>query len=326
MTTDAQILTALRAAHEAGVSGAELSQQLGISRAAVWARIEELRELGYDIEASPHRGYRLVSAPDLLHADDLISRLCKTKVVGRDIRVFQETTSTNDVIEKLARDGVKEGVVVFAESQTKGRGRLGRKWMSPPRKGLWFSLLLRPAMRPTAATQLTIAAATALSRAIRLHTGIAPEIKWPNDILIGGKKVAGILTELSAELDKVKYVILGVGVDVNLAVGEFPNEFRKLATSLKIETGQSIDRAELATVILHELDRDYARICSGQFAAVADEWESQCATLGHNVVIWLGDRQIQGRAESLDVDGALLLRTQHGHLETIIGGDVTLEK
>jgi len=326
MTTDAHILSALRAEDGAGVSGAELSQQLGISRAAVWARIQELRQLGYDIEASPHRGYRLISAPDQLHADDLLSRLGKTKVVGRDIRVFQETTSTNDVVEKLARDGVKEGVVVFAESQTKGRGRLGRKWMSPPRKGLWFSLLLRPAMRPTAATQLTIAAATALSRAIRLHTGITPEIKWPNDILIQGKKVAGILTELSAELDKVKYVILGVGVDVNLGAGEFPHELRKLATSLKIETGQSIDRAELAAAILCELDRDYARICAGQFTAVADEWESQCATLGHNVVIRLGDRQIQGRAESLDVDGALLLRTQHGHLETIIGGDVTLEK
>jgi BirA family biotin operon repressor/biotin-[acetyl-CoA-carboxylase] ligase len=326
MTTDAHILSALRAEDGAGVSGAELSQQLGISRAAIWARIQELRELGYDIEASPHRGYRLVSAPDHLHADDLLSRLGKTKVVGRDIRVFQETTSTNDVIEKLARDGVKEGVVMFAESQTKGRGRLGRKWMSPPRKGLWFSLLLRPAMRPTAATQLTIAAATALSRAIRLHIGITPEIKWPNDILIHGKKVAGILTELSAELDKVKYVILGVGVDVNLGAGEFPHELRKLATSLKIETGRNIDRAELATAILRELDRDYARICAGQFTAVADEWESQCTTLGHNVVIRLGDRQIRGRAESLDVDGALLLRTQHGHLETIIGGDVTLEK
>ena len=135
MSLDAQILTALRAAGDGAVSGAELSQKLGVSRAAVWARIEELRSLGYDIEASPHLGYRLLSAPDVLHADDLLSRLGKTKVIGRDIRVFQETTSTNDVIEKLARDGVKEGVVVFAESQTRGRGRLGRKWMSPARNG-----------------------------------------------------------------------------------------------------------------------------------------------------------------------------------------------
>src|SRR3989441_7431984 len=188
MTTDAQILSALRSDENGGVSGAELSEQLGVSRAAIWARIEELRKLGYEIEASPHLGYRLLDSPDVLHADDLLSRLGKTKVIGRDIRVFQETTSTNDVVEKLARDNVKEGVVVFAESQTRGRGRLGRKWVSPAGKGLWFSVLLRPDLRPQEATQLTVVAATALWRAIHAETGIRAEIKWPNDILIRGKK------------------------------------------------------------------------------------------------------------------------------------------
>lgn len=326
MTIDTKILTALRSTSEGGVAGTELSQALGISRAAVWARIQELRLLGYEIEASPHLGYRLLSVPDVLHADDLLSGLGQTKIIGRDIRVFEETTSTNDVIEKLARDNVKEGVVVFAESQTKGRGRLGRKWMSPPRKGLWFSVLLRPAMRPATVTQLTIAACTALFRAIRLQTGLTPEIKWPNDILIRGKKVAGILTELSAELDKVKYVILGIGVDVNLGAGEFPPELRKLATSLKIESGQRQDRAGLAIKIMRELDHDYEQICEGQFETVANEWEEHCTTLGHNVVIHIGDRTVQGSAESLDTDGALLVRTQHGRLERIIGGDVTVEK
>src|SRR5208283_3083888 len=181
MTTDAKILSALRA-NPGGVSGAELAEQLGISRAAVWSRIEELRKVGYDIEAGPHSGYRIVGEPDALLADDLLARLGKTKIIGRDIRVFEQTTSTNDVIEKLARDGVKEGVVVFAESQTKGRGRLGRKWISPARKGLWFSVLLRPDIQPQAATQLTIAAATALRRAIEAQTRLKPEIKWPNDI------------------------------------------------------------------------------------------------------------------------------------------------
>ncbi len=325
MTTDAKILSALRDNPD-GVSGAELAEQLGISRAAVWARIEELRSLGFDIEASPHFGYRLVGSPDALHADDLLARLGKTKVIGRDIRVFEQTTSTNDVIEKLARDGVKEGVVVFAESQTKGRGRLGRKWISPAHKGLWFSILLRPDLRPQETTQLTVASATALRRAIQSETGLKPEIKWPNDILIGGKKVAGILTELSAELDKVRHVILGIGVDVNLGANEFPAELRKIATSLKIETGEDISRAELAAAILRELDADYARICAGKFSAVADEWEEHCATIGRNVTVQIGDRKIRGRAESLDDDGALLLRTEHGRLERITGGDVTLEK
>jgi BirA family biotin operon repressor/biotin-[acetyl-CoA-carboxylase] ligase len=325
VTTDAQILTALRTEPE-GVSGADLAQGLGISRAAVWARIEELRELGYDIEASPHRGYRLLDAPDLLHADDLIARLGPTHVVGRDIRVFQQTTSTNDVIEKLAQDGVREGMVVFAESQTRGRGRLGRKWTSPPGKGLWFSVLLRPKLRPQSVTQLTIAAATAVERALRTTTGLTLEIKWPNDILANGRKLAGILTELNAELDHVKYVILGIGVDVNLDAGAWPADLRRVATSLQLETGRTWHRAELAAAILRELDRDYERITAVGFRSVAAEWERYCATIGRNVAIHVGDRRIQGRAEALDDDGALLIRTQHGRLERIIGGDVSVEK
>lgn len=324
MSTDAQILCALRAPGEGSVSGADLAQRLGITRAAVWARIEELRALGYEITASPHGGYRLVTTPDVLHADDLLSRLGKARVVGRDIRVFRQTTSTNDIVEKLARDGVKEGAVVFAESQTRGRGRLGRKWLSPAGQGLWFSVLLRPALRAQEATQLTIAAATALARAIREQTGLAPEVKWPNDLLMGGRKTAGILTELTAELDRIHHVILGLGIDVNQTSTDFPPELRRLATSLRIETGRVVDRAALAVAVLRELDRDYARLVAGQFEAVAGEWETLCSTLGTEVVIAIGDRRVRGRAESLDNDGALLVRTEHGRLERITGGDVTL--
>ena len=185
---------------------------------------------------------------------------------------------------------------------------------------------MRPKLHPQAVTQLTIASATALVRAIHSQTGLAAEIKWPNDIVIRGRKVAGILTEMNAELDTVKYVILGIGVDVNLSASEFPPDLRKLATSLRIETGEMLDRATLASEILRELDGDYARVCSGQFEFVADEWEERCNTIGRAVVIQMGDRRIQGRGESLDADGALLLRTQHGHLERIISGDVTVEK
>ena len=325
MTTDAKILSALRANPD-GVSGAQLAEHLGISRAAIWARMDDLRQAGSDIAASPHFGYKLVSAPDALHADDLLARLGKTKVVGRAIQVFQETSSTNDIAEKLARDGVREGVAIFAESQTKGRGRLGRQWVSPTHKGLWFSVLLRPNFRPQETTQLTVISATALRRAIKSVCGLTADIKWPNDILIGGKKVAGILTEMSAEVDRVRHVILGIGVDVNQDAAEFPAELRKLATSLRIEAGQSISRAELATKILHELDFDYARVCAGKFPGVADEWETACVTIGKNVTVQVGDRKFRGHAESLDDDGALLVRTEHGHMERIIGGDVTLEK
>jgi BirA family biotin operon repressor/biotin-[acetyl-CoA-carboxylase] ligase len=325
VTTDAKILSALRAGPD-GVSGSQLAEQLAISRAAVWAHIEELRRVGFEIEAGPHFGYRLVNEPDALLADDLIARLGQTKVVGRDIQVFEQTTSTNDVAEKLARDGVKEGAVVFAESQTKGRGRLGRRWMSPVRKGLWFSILLRPDLHPQETTQLTVISATALRRAFKTLTGLTAEIKWPNDLLLGGRKAAGILTEMSAELDRVRHVILGIGVDANQEVADFPPELRKIATSLRIESGKEISRAELAVEILRELDADYARIRAGRFSEVADEWEAACVTIGRDVTVHIGERQLRGHAESLDDDGALLIRTEHGHLERIIGGDVTLEK
>ncbi len=324
MSLDAQILQSLRAAGPGAVSGAELSHRLKVSRAAIWSRVEALRCLGYDIQAGPHLGYRLVSVPDVLHADDLRSRLDKTQVIGRQIQVFQETTSTNDVVEKLARDGVQEGAVVFAEAQTRGRGRRGRKWVSPANKGLWFSVLLRPPLHPAEATQLTIASATALRRAIQTEAGLEASIKWPNDILIRGRKAAGILSELKAELDQIRYVILGIGVDVNLNHADFPADLRTQATSLKAELGREVARPDLAVAILKELDRDYSRIRRGHFAALAAEWEEHCETLGHEVVIQLAERRVEGRAETLAEDGALLVRTDHGHLERIVGGDVTV--
>jgi BirA family transcriptional regulator, biotin operon repressor / biotin---[acetyl-CoA-carboxylase] ligase len=325
MTTDAKILSALRK-NSNGISGSDLAEQLRISRAAIWSRIEELRKVGYDIEAGPHFGYRLAGEPDALLADDLLARLGKTKVIGRDIHVFEQTTSTNDVVEKLARDGVREGVVVFAESQTRGRGRLGRKWVSPARKGLWFSILLRPNLHPQETTQLTVASATALRRAIFSQTNLRPEIKWPNDILIGGKKVAGILTEMSAELDRVRHVIPGIGIDVNQDASEFPADLRKIATSLKIEAGEAVSRAALATAVLRELDRDYLRICAGKFSEIAEEWVEHCGTIGKDVTVRIGDRAIRGCAESLADDGSLVLRTEHGRQQRITGGDVTMEK
>jgi BirA family biotin operon repressor/biotin-[acetyl-CoA-carboxylase] ligase len=325
MTVDAQILKALRESN-GGVSGADLSNRLGISRAAIWARIHDLRSLDYDIQASPHLGYRLLSSPDSLHADDLISRLGGAKIIGRDIRVFRETPSTNDLIEKCARDGLKEGIVIFAESQSKGRGRLGRKWVSPAKKGLWFSILLRPNLRTQETTQITVASATALRRAIEAQTGLRIEIKWPNDILVAGRKVAGILTELYAELDRVNHVILGVGVNVNLASSDFPPELRKVATSLQTESGKHVSRPDLAVQILRELEHDYGRLRAGDFVAVADEWEEHCTTIGHEIIIRAGDRRIRGVAESLGEDGALLLRTEHGHLERVMGGDVTVDR
>jgi BirA family biotin operon repressor/biotin-[acetyl-CoA-carboxylase] ligase len=325
MNLDSLILHSLRES-QAGISGAELAARVGVTRAAVWARIEELRRAGFDIAATPHSGYRLVSEPDVLLGDDLQSRLGPGWLIGREVRVFNETTSTNDIIEKLARDGVKEGMVVFAESQTRGRGRLGRRWVSPARRGLWFSVLLRPVLRPQAVTQITVMAATAIVRAIRGVTGLQPEIKWPNDVQIRGRKLAGILTEMSGEQDRVGHVVLGVGLDANQVAAEFPSELRNVATSLRIELGRPVERPSLAIALLRELDHDYRRVREGRFGQVADEWEAGCSTIGQDVTILMGARRLRGRAEALDDDGALLLRTEHGHLERVTGGDVTVEK
>lgn len=327
MTTDARILKALRAAGEAGVSGAELAAQLGVTRAAVWAHIEELRLLGFEIEASPHHGYRLVRSPDRLIADDLASRLTgRVRRLGREIHVFASTTSTNDVVEKLALDGAREGVVVFAEQQTRGRGRLGRTWVSPAGKGLWFSALLRPPLRTGEATRITVAAAAAVHRALVQATGLPLEIKWPNDIVCRGRKLVGILTEMSADPDTLHHVVLGIGVDVNLDRRDFPPDLRAVATSLRLELGRPLDRPALAAALLVALDEEYGRVCEGRFREVADAWARACTTLGRQITLVMGPRRLVGRAEALDETGALLVRTEHGLLERVIGGDVTLER
>jgi BirA family biotin operon repressor/biotin-[acetyl-CoA-carboxylase] ligase len=325
MTPAAQLLAALRA-HPDGVAGTELCQQLGVTRAAVWSHIESLREAGFEIIASPHRGYQLMAAPDALLAVDLQSRQRDGQLIGNAIRVLPQTTSTNDEASRAALEGHPEGLVIFAESQSAGRGRMGRRWSSPAGRGLWFSVLLRPSLAPSECTQLTAASANALVRAIQSTTGITPEIKWPNDLLIKGKKIAGILTEMSAELEHVRSVILGIGIDANQTASEFPADLRPIATSLKLATGKTVSRADLAEAVLRELDREYARILAGQFADVAQEWGSRCSTLGKQVTIDMGARRVRGRAEALDENGALLLRTEHGRIERIIGGEVTLTK
>jgi len=323
VTLCAQLLRALRDVPN-GVSGTDLARTLGISRAAVWARFDELRALGYEIVASPHNGYRLVGTPDLLDSDDIQARLPVNHVIGREIRVYAKTTSTNDLVGRLCRDGAREGVVIFAEAQTKGRGRQGRTWVSPAGKGLWFSILLRPRASLQAATQLTVAAATALLRAVEAQTGVAASIKWPNDLLAGGRKLAGILTEISAEAGGSQGAVVGIGLNVNITAPEFPAELRERVTSLKIETGRDINRGDLAVAILGELDRDYGKIQEGRFEEIAEEWRERCGTIGREVRIRAGGRIIAGRAESLDSEGALLVRTRHGLLERVLSGDVEL--
>ena len=324
MNTGTAILEAFYQAAGQFVPADDLGRQLKLSASAVTAKIAELDKLGYTIESHPHFGYRLLGTPDRLTADDIKARL-KTKRIGSDILVFEETASTNDVVEHLAKSGAGEGLVVFAESQTRGRGRRGREWASPRGKGLWFSVLLRPPLPPAAASRITVAASVAVARAIRETCRVEARIKWPNDVTLNGRKLAGILTELRAEADEILLAILGLGIDVNCEREDFPNDLKRVATSLKLETGNAQDRVSLAVRVLTALDECY-ELTLTDFDAVADEWAELCTTLGHQIVVTIGQRRVEGFAQALDSDGALLVRCDSGQLERILGGDLAVER
>jgi BirA family biotin operon repressor/biotin-[acetyl-CoA-carboxylase] ligase len=302
----------------------DLGRRLKLPATAVNAEIAELEKVGYTIESHPHFGYRLLGTPDRLTADDIKAQL-KTSLIGSEILVFEETASTNEVVEHLAKSGAREGLVVFAESQTRGRGRRGRAWASPRGKGLWFSVLLRPTLPTSAASRITVAASVAVARAIRQNCGVDARIKWPNDVMVNGKKLAGVLTELRAEADEILLATLGIGIDVNCRREDFPGELAGIATSLELETGNAQDRVALAARVLIALDECYQAALT-DFETVVDEWAKLCTTLGHQIVVTMGQHRIEGFAQALDGDGALLLRRDSGQIERIVGGDVVVER
>lgn len=306
-------------------SGEDLARRMGVSRAAVWSHIQELKEAGLPIEAVPNQGYRLAGECPNLIAADIKARL-KTRIVGGEILVFQETDSTQAIVEQLARDGVREGLVVFAESQRRGRGRLGRTWVSPAKTGLWFSMLLRPDWRPDEVTRLTVLAAVGIARALEKNTSVPVEIKYPNDLMVEGRKICGILTEMRMEVDRVQYVIVGAGLNVNAQHKDFPSELRSIATSLAIEGGHPLGRPGLAAAILTELDTVYLEAVNGGFARISEEWSNRCTTLGKRVTAVFGEQKVTGEAFAIDEQGALLVKTAGGRIETLRGGDITLEK
>ena len=303
------------------ISGEGLSRSLGISRTAVWKHISSLRGAGYLIEAVPSQGYRLTGSPDLLIDREISSGLCG-RVIGKKFLVLKETGSTNQDAFRLAEDGVPDGTVVMAESQTAGKGRLGRKWESPTGVNLYCSVVLRPQIMPYEAPQLTFLSAVAVARAIEIETGLAPSIKWPNDILVDGCKVAGLLNEMSAETDRVAFVVLGIGVNLNMSESQFPKDLRHPATSLSIKCGRKISRASFATVMLNELDRCYSDFLASGLEGIRTEWERRCNAYGRQVVVDSGSSLVQGSFAGIDQDGAMLVLMPDGRQERVISGDV----
>jgi BirA family biotin operon repressor/biotin-[acetyl-CoA-carboxylase] ligase len=315
------ILSFLAEAGDEFVSGEAISDKLGLSRTAVWKHVEALRGQGYRIDALPARGYRLGAVPDRLGPLEL-RPLLATNDLGQTLHCFEEIDSTNDRAKELAEEGAAHGEVVVAELQRAGRGRRGRKWSSPAGRNLYLSVILRPELAPTRAPELTLVAALAVCDALR-QAGVDAGIKWPNDVLVGGKKIAGILTELSAEPDHVHWVVLGIGVNLNARREDFPAELQDEATSVLIERGQPAPRALFTAALLQTLEQWLDVHQEKGFDAIRDAWRSRSVTLGREVRVRMGDRDVDGVAEELDASGALLVRTAAG-LTRVMTGDVVL--
>lgn len=313
------VLGFLAEAGDEFVSGEAISDKLGLSRAAVWKHVNALRGQGYRIDALPARGYRLVEIPDRLTPLEL-RPLLATHDLGQVLHCFDEVGSTSDVAKQLAEEGAAHGEAVIAERQTAGRGRRGRAWDSPAGKNLYLSVVLRPDLPPQRAPELTLVASVALCDVVR-QAGVEAGIKWPNDLLAGGRKLAGILTELAAEPDTVHWVVLGMGVNLNARAEDFADDLREQATSLAIERGQPAPRALFTAALLARLEEWLDRHATEGFGPVREAWRERSATLGREVRVEVEGREVTGVAEDLDETGALLVRCGK-RLERVTSGDV----
>ncbi len=322
-----EILAFLRKRPEAFISGADISRSLRVSRTAVWKHIGALREAGFEIEAHTSRGYRLIAAPDLLIPPELMEAL-DTRFIAREIRHLLSTDSTNRVAQDLAEAGAPEGTTVIAEEQTHGRGRLGRSWYSPPRTNIYASIILRPTIPLPQIPQLTLVGAVAAGRAISSvydgPPGTGPRIKWPNDILIGGRKVSGTLVEATSVGEILRYVVLGIGINVNLEEKDLPPELSGTATSLLVACGHPVSRKDLAVRFFQALEACYTEFRQAGFSRLSGEYAGMSDLWGRQVRVSLSEGSVEGVAEGLEDDGALRVRTPAGDTERILAGDVQL--
>lgn len=300
-------------------SGEILSGKLGLSRTAVWKCVESLRDKGYRIDAVPARGYRLVEIPDRITPLEL-TPLLGTHDLGRTIHYLDSVPSTNATAHRLAQEGAFHGEVVVAEEQTEGRGRRGRSWQSPPGLNLYFSAILRPELPPQRAPELTLLTAVAVAETLR-EAGVQAAIKWPNDLQVEGRKIAGILTEMSADPDSVHFVIVGVGVNLNARHADFPQELRDVATSVAEARGGIVPRALFTAALWTNLEQWLDHHQANGFAPVREAWKELSSTLGSDVLVKTERREFTGIAEDIDESGALLIRTVNG-LERVVAGDV----
>ncbi len=293
------------------VSGEELGSLLGISRAAVWKNIMRLREEGYDIASVSKKGYKLNDSADILN---------KNEINYENAMFLREVDSTNNECKRQAEKGCADGLLIVSDYQTKGKGRLGRDWSSAPSQGLYMSIVLKPPISPMEAPQLTLIAGIATAKAIKKITGLDANIKWPNDIIVNGKKICGILTEMSAEIERVKYVVTGIGVNVNDEA--FENGLKDKATSVYIETGRKYKRNIFIDEILGELMKYYKLYCEKGFSALKDEYNKYCLNIG-KIVRTTGSVPVKGKALGVNDKGELLIETDT-NIVPVLSGEVSV--
>lgn len=317
-----KILEMLRAAGAKFISGENIAEQLNVSRTAIWKHIQGLRKRGYKIASSERLGYKLEALPDLL-LPEIIQHGLNTKLIAADAPIIYNATlaSTNELAKRLAFDGAAEGTVVVAEEQTGGKGRLERSFFSPKEKGIWFSLILRPPYLPKDTPKFTLMAAVAVVRALE-RFNLHAEIKWPNDILYDGRKLVGILTEMSAEIEHLKYIIVGIGINVNIQRKEFPASLREVAASLSEMAGENLSRVEIFRAVLEEFDNLYV---ADDFEEIFKLWRQYNTTLGKKVTVLSAESGeiFTGQAIDITSEGALIVEVGEER-KIVYAGDVSI--
>ncbi|MDQ0213671.1 BirA family biotin operon repressor/biotin-[acetyl-CoA-carboxylase] ligase [Oikeobacillus pervagus] len=316
-----QLLEAFSNANGEFISGQALAEIIGCSRTAVWKHIEDLRKEGFELEAVRKKGYRILHAPDKVTENEILIGL-QTKRLGKQVHFVETVDSTQKEAHRISQDGCMEGTLVIAEEQTAGRGRMARNWHSPKYTGIWMSIILKPELPPYRAPQFTLIAAVAIVEAVEEITGIQPEIKWPNDLLIKGKKITGILTELQADADQIHALIIGIGMNVNQS--EFPKEIEKIATSLAIEKGEKISRALLIQRILEKLEFYYEMYVEEGFYPIKQLWEKYAISIGKQIIARTINKEIKGKAIGITDDGVLKLKDENGVIHEIYSADIEL--
>ena len=318
------IVEILKSAGDNFTSGESIAGDLGVSRTAVWKHIQKLRESGYEILSHARRGYKLKDAPDLLLPGEVQIGL-DTQIIGKDMHYEPSVDSTNQIAKALAYHGAPEGTIVVAEEQHSGKGRLERNFFSPRGKGIWFSVILRPKFLPHDAPKCTLMAAVAVAEAMK-RFNLKAEIKWPNDIMFRNRKLVGILTEITAELAKITYMVIGIGINVNIKRDEFPAELQPIAASLAEINGKEISRVQFFRAVLEEFDKLYRTLNASGFDPILELWRKYNVTLGRNIrVISLGEggETFTGKAVDLNADGALVVETDNGR-RAVYAGDVSI--